>query len=89
MITLVSVQKSDNHIVITDTEGIVVYANHGAEITTGYSAKEMNGNTPRLWGGLMSRGEILNLIICQPPRTAKSPYSSTKSFFSKPSIPSF
>src|SRR3989344_845129 len=43
-----------NHIVITDLNGIIRYANRGAKIITGYSIKEMLGNTPRLWGGLMS-----------------------------------
>ncbi len=43
-----------NHIIVTDPEGVIVYANHGAEIITGYSIKEMLGNTPRLWGGLMT-----------------------------------
>jgi PAS domain S-box-containing protein len=43
-----------NHIIVTDSDGKIVYANHGAEIITGYSIKEMLGNTPRLWGGLMA-----------------------------------
>lgn len=47
-----AVQGSSNHIVFTDKNGIVQFANRGAEKTTGYSFAEMTGNTPRLWGGL-------------------------------------
>lgn len=43
-----------NHIIITDIGGAILYANHGAEVITGYTKEEMLGNTPRLWGGLMS-----------------------------------
>lgn len=42
-----------NHIILTDSEGKIRYANHGAEVITGYSVKEMISNTSRLWGGLM------------------------------------
>jgi PAS domain S-box-containing protein len=47
-----AVQSSSSHIVFTDKNGVVQFANHGAERTTGYTAKEIIGNTPRLWGGL-------------------------------------
>ena len=43
-----------NHLIFTDLEGRILYANHGAEIITGYGIKEMINNTPRLRGGLMS-----------------------------------
>ncbi|MDO8536739.1 MAG: histidine kinase dimerization/phospho-acceptor domain-containing protein, partial [bacterium] len=43
-----------NHIILTDSDGKIMYANHGAEVITGYSVKEMIGNTSRLWGGLMT-----------------------------------
>lgn len=50
-----AVQSAFNHIIITDTEGTVLYANSAAERITGYTQKEILGNTPRLWGGLMAQ----------------------------------
>lgn len=49
-----AVENSSNHIVLTDVNGYIIYANHAAESITGYSFAEMKGQTPRLWGGLMS-----------------------------------
>lgn len=48
------IESSTNHIVVTDTNGIILFANKAAEDMTGYTFAEMRGNTPRLWGGLMS-----------------------------------
>lgn len=43
-----------DHIVITDAEGNILYANDGAERHTGFSKDEMIGKNPGdLWGGLM------------------------------------
>ncbi|OGZ17999.1 MAG: hypothetical protein A2494_01865 [Candidatus Lloydbacteria bacterium RIFOXYC12_FULL_46_25] len=50
-----AVEESSNHVVITDSNGVVYFANKAALTTTGYTLDEMRGNTPRLWGGLMSR----------------------------------
>jgi PAS domain S-box-containing protein len=50
-----ALQDSKSHAVITDANGIVLFANKAAEKTTGYTIDEMLGNTPRLWGGLMER----------------------------------
>ncbi len=47
--------QSAIHIVITDSNGVIKYANIAAEKTTGYKISEMIGNTPRLWGGLMDK----------------------------------
>ncbi len=49
-----ALENSTNHTIITDSEGIVLYANRAAQNTTGFSEQEILGNTPRLWGGLMS-----------------------------------
>lgn len=43
------------HIIITNPEGIILYANKGAENTTGYAQKEMIGKKPSLWGDLMPK----------------------------------
>lgn len=47
------VDQSANHVVITDANGIVLYANKSVEKMTGFSFAEMKGQTPRLWGGEM------------------------------------
>lgn len=53
---VVSFEKADDHIVITDDKGVIIYANHAAETHTGYSRSEMIGRRPGdLWGGLMPR----------------------------------
>ncbi len=52
-IMLQAVQDSKNHVIITDVNGLIVFANSTAQRITGYSFDEMRGNTPRLWGGLM------------------------------------
>lgn len=49
-------EKSDQHVVITNRDGIIVYANAGAERHTGYRKEEMMGQSPgKLWGGNMSK----------------------------------
>lgn len=53
-IGLKAIQQSNEHIIITDENGFVLYANEVAQKITGYSLEEMKGNTPRLWGGLMT-----------------------------------
>ncbi len=44
-----------SHGIITDTNGYIVFANRVAQQITGYTFEEMKGQTPRLWGGLMSK----------------------------------
>jgi len=41
------------HIVITDKNGFIVYANKATEEITGYDHKEIIGKTPALWGKQM------------------------------------
>ena len=48
-----AVDGAFDHIVITDLNGIIIYANSSAEKLTGFSFKEMQGNTPALWGQQM------------------------------------
>lgn len=48
-----ALQSSSNHIVITDANGYILFANEKAQQITGYNFDEMKNNTPRLWGGLM------------------------------------
>lgn len=48
-----AVEGASDHVVITDADGKIIYANKAAEETTGYSQKEMLGNRPSLWGKQM------------------------------------
>ncbi|MEK7560921.1 MAG: ATP-binding protein [Patescibacteria group bacterium] len=44
----------DDHIIVTDANGNILYANEAAERKTGFSAVEMMGKNPGdLWGGAM------------------------------------
>lgn len=54
-------EQSHNHIIITDTNGIICFGNAAAERITGYKLSEMTGQTPRLWGGLMDKEFYQNL----------------------------
>jgi|GEM_PF-908688 len=47
---------SFDHVIITDPDGIILYANAAAEKLTGYSRKEIIGkNSGQLWGGRMDK----------------------------------
>lgn len=48
-------------IIVTDTEGIIRYANPGTTRLTGYSIDEILGKTPKLWGGQMDKSFYENL----------------------------
>lgn len=48
-----ALDSARNHIIITDIDGKILYANKSVEILTGYSAEEVIGQNPRLWGGRM------------------------------------
>lgn len=52
---MLAVQNTSNHIVLTDIDGRIIFANKAAELLTGYSLEEMRGQTSRLWGGLMDK----------------------------------
>ncbi|MDD5056208.1 MAG: ATP-binding protein [Candidatus Peribacteraceae bacterium] len=50
-----AVQNAFNHMIITDTNGTILFANSAVERITGYSPAEVIGATPRLWGGVMEK----------------------------------
>ncbi len=51
--TLVNaVNNSSSHTIITDDNGVILYGNKAASENTGFTASNMIGQTPRLWGGL-------------------------------------
>ncbi len=49
-----ALDKSFDHVTITNLDGIILYVNEAAEKLTGYSKKEMIGQRPSLWGKQMS-----------------------------------
>lgn len=53
-IMLQAIQDSKNHVIVTDANGQIIFANKQAEKNTGFTFDEMRGNTPRIWGSLMS-----------------------------------
>ncbi len=50
-----AVEHTSQHVIITDVEGKILYANAAVVLTTGYSREEVLGKKPSLWGGLMSK----------------------------------
>ena len=48
-----AVMDASDHIIITDPEGKIIYANAAAEKITGYTFAQMKGKTPSLWGKQM------------------------------------
>lgn len=48
-----AIATSSNHIILTDPDGTIVFANKAAEKMTGFSFAEMKGQTPALWGKQM------------------------------------
>ncbi len=47
---------SFDHIIITDEEGVILYANRAVEEITGYTREEVIGKNPgKLWGGQMPK----------------------------------
>lgn len=54
-------EHAPTHIIFTDTDGFIRYANPAAEKITGYTRKEMIGKRPSLWGGQMPKEFYLNM----------------------------
>lgn len=48
-----AVDGASDHIIMTDPDAKIIYANAAARKITGYSISEMIGNNPRLWGAQM------------------------------------
>jgi|WetSurMetagenome_2_1015567.scaffolds.fasta_scaffold14064_2 PAS domain S-box-containing protein len=51
-----AVEGVSDHVVITDTNGVILYANKAAEKITGYKREVMIGKKPSLWGRQMEVG---------------------------------
>lgn len=50
-----AVKYASDHIIITDSNAHILYANNAATKITGYSQEEMLGKTPAVWGGRMPK----------------------------------
>jgi PAS domain S-box-containing protein len=50
-----AVENAAEHIIITDPDAKIIYANPAATEITGYSREEMVGQTPALWGNNMPK----------------------------------
>ena len=49
-----AVENVSDHIIITDPDGVIIYANQAAENITGYLQKELIGQNPAIWGKQMN-----------------------------------
>jgi PAS domain S-box-containing protein len=58
-----AIDNSSDHIVITDPDLKIIYANKGAEKLTGYTREEMIGNTPKLWQQEGNLAKIVDTVI--------------------------
>jgi PAS domain S-box-containing protein len=67
-----SVERAFNQIIITDTEGIILFANRGLLRITGYTPEEAIGKTAKLWGHQMPQSFYLDFWKCI--RTDKKPF---------------
>jgi PAS domain S-box-containing protein len=50
-----AVDNVSDHIIITDPDGVVLYANNAVSVITGYSNDEIIGKRPSLWGNQMPK----------------------------------
>ncbi len=50
-----AVDGVSEHIIITDKDGVIIFANKAVEKITGYPLKEVLGNNPSLWGRVMEK----------------------------------
>lgn len=55
------IDNTSQHIVITDPDGVIVYANPAVKEITGYSHEEVIGATPSLWGKQMPADYYTNM----------------------------
>jgi len=51
-----AVEAASDQIILTDSDGTIIYVNKGAESFTGYSREETIGKKASLWGGQMPQG---------------------------------
>jgi PAS domain S-box-containing protein len=62
-----------DHVIITDRNGTILYANRGVEVNTGFSREEVIGKNPGdLWGGQMPKEFYAKMW--QTVKTEKKPF---------------
>lgn len=69
-----SVDHASDHIIITNPDGEIIYANKAVEKITGYQHKEIIGNKPSLWGRQMDKKFYRN--FWKTIREKKQPFAS-------------
>lgn len=52
---LLALENASEHVVITDYQGKIIYANKAAEKLTGYNREELVGKTPVPWGNYLEK----------------------------------
>ena len=57
----IAVESAMNHIIITNTDGKILFANQAVTENTGFGHNEVIGNNPRLWGKQMSKDFYENM----------------------------
>ncbi|MBI1999406.1 MAG: PAS domain S-box protein [Parcubacteria group bacterium] len=68
-----AVDGASEQMIITDTEGIILYANQATERITGYARGEVIGKKPSRWGGRMPREYYVKLW--ETIKEKKQPFS--------------
>jgi PAS domain S-box-containing protein len=68
-----AVDQAFNHIIITDSNGVITYANAAVERITGYAHDEIIGSTPALWGKQMEPS--VYATMWQTLKKDKKPYT--------------
>ncbi len=59
-----ALEDASDHVVITDKEGRIIYANKAAERMTGYDRMEMMGKRPGLWGNCAGKNLDADISVC-------------------------
>lgn len=68
-----AVDSSFDHVIISDPDGKILYANETAQHLTGFTFEEMQGNTPSLWGKQMPSAFYQE--FWETIKSKKQPYS--------------
>ena len=67
-----AVEQAFNQIIITNTEGVIVYANQGVKRLTGFDPNEVIGQKPSIWGRNMDANFYQKMWKCI--KTDKQPF---------------
>ena len=59
-----AIDDASDHVVVTNPEGKIIYANKAAERMTGFKREEMIGKTSSLWGNCIEKSHNPNISFC-------------------------